>query len=88
MDEQQNRFESMQLLADEAEAAVSSIQNTTKRHLGEVDNDSSVQAESFQRISQAAGTAVEALQHIADLARRSRSYQAQAHQDHSPDSPR
>lgn len=85
--EQEHRFELMRTLAEEAQAAISAIQDTAETHLNEVDNDSSAQAESLQRISQSAGTGVEALREIAELARQSRSYQAQAHQEHSSDRP-
>lgn len=86
--EQAARFDSMRELADRAQAAVASIRDLTTDQLKQVDSDSSLQAESLQRISQSAGSAVDVLQQIEALARRSRSFQAQEHQDHTSDRPR
>jgi hypothetical protein len=86
-DEQQERFASMRSLVNQADKAVESMRRITTDHLTSVDNDAVAQAESLQRIQQYAGTAVDALRETAEIARHARSFQAQAHDKHSPHKP-
>ncbi|MCL6518116.1 hypothetical protein [Alicyclobacillus sp.] len=86
--EQSGRFDTLRQLAQRAQQAVDNIARMTQDELTTVDNDSPHQAEQLQRLQQEAGTAVQALTQLADTARHARSYQAQAHQRHSEDTPR
>lgn len=81
--EQEDRFASMRELAHAAQSSIEEIRETADRDFQTVDNDASRQAEQLQRIQQSAGTAVDALQKLTDIARHARSYQAQAHQGHA-----
>lgn len=82
--EQVARFDSMRQLVDEASAAVESMRDITNTSLQRVDNHSAAQAEQLQILQQRAGTAVQALNQVAEIARHARSYQAQAHHRTQP----
>ncbi|MBX5436176.1 MAG: hypothetical protein IRZ33_03055 [Alicyclobacillaceae bacterium] len=83
--EQEQRFESMRRLVDEASQALGALRKLTREGLTEVDNDSPRQAEQLQRVQQSAGTVAQAMVQLADIARHARSFQAQAHNRHRQD---
>lgn len=85
--EQLDRFSAMRQLVQEADAALVHLSDITNSKLNQVDNDSSSQGDQLQRIQQSAGTAVQALTQVADIARHARSFQAQAHSRNSNDTP-
>jgi len=87
MDEQFERFESMKALVLEAREQIGQIELMTSAELTDVDNESARQAELFQRIQQSAGTVVQALTEVAEIARHARSYQAQAHSQANSNKP-
>lgn len=84
---QEERFQSIRQLVDEAQQAVTSLSSLTGTELGEISNDSSKQAENLQRIQQEAGTMTQAMTQITDLARHARSFQAQEHQRNTGNKP-
>ena len=86
-EEQMDRFESMRLLIAEATNRLAELREITQADLTAVSNDDSEQAEQLQRIQQYAGDVVHAMTKTADVARHARSYQAQAHQDHTGNVP-
>jgi predicted methyltransferase len=85
--EQEQRFSSMRELLSVAGDALGTIQQALDTELEVVNHDSPRQAASLQRIQETAGTAVDALQQVSELARHARSYQAQRHQEHSGRTP-
>lgn len=83
--EQTERFESIRKLVDEATKALSTVHTIAFSMLTKEQNDSAEQGESLQRIQQQSGTIVQALTEVSEIARHARSYQAQVHQSHHPE---
>ncbi|MCL6631289.1 MAG: hypothetical protein K6T63_01530 [Alicyclobacillus herbarius] len=85
--EQQERFAQMHQLWSAAHAALTDMHEILDEDLRMIDHDSSRQAAALQRVQERAGTAVQALQQVFELARHARSYQAQRHQEHTGNVP-
>jgi methyl-accepting chemotaxis protein len=76
--EQMQRFQQLRDHAKQVQETARAM-NEMANELGDVNHDSSKQAEQLQRLQSLAGTAADSAQGVYQTARHARSFQAQAH---------